>query len=242
MIWILKTLVGSRAHGLHTEESDYDYRGIFVQPTSEILSLRGTVQQTHWVEGRKPEEAGTKLDDTAWEIGHFLKLATQCNPTILEVFAAPLAEDGGTTADGIALRDLLGAVWEPKRVRDAFVGYGLNQRKKMLEDKDKRWQKYATAYLRTLIQAERLLTHGVMMVDFSRHEEYQTLLAFRNGLASIGQVVDKCKLWEVRVEAAMGSTTAQRQRPEPDAIDAFLLDIRKRYWDGEPDPYEHRDE
>jgi predicted nucleotidyltransferase len=232
MIWILKTLVGSRAHGLHTEQSDYDYRGVFVQPTREILSLRGTTQQTSWVEGRRVEEAGAKQDDTAWEIGHFLKLASQCNPTILEVFAAPVVE---STPDGDALRALLPAVWDPVRVRDAFVGYGLNQRKKMLEDKDKRPAKYATAYLRTLVQAERLLIHGVLPVDMRLHEEFQTLLCFKNGLASVGAVVDKCREWERRVEAAMKATTAIRQKPDPDVVDAFLLDVRQRYWNGAPE-------
>ena len=36
---ILKVLVGSRAHELHNKNSDYDYRGVFVLPTSEIFSL-----------------------------------------------------------------------------------------------------------------------------------------------------------------------------------------------------------
>jgi predicted nucleotidyltransferase len=30
---ILKVLVGSRAHDLYTEDSDYDYRGVFIYPT-----------------------------------------------------------------------------------------------------------------------------------------------------------------------------------------------------------------
>mgnify|MGYP001501964861 CR=1 FL=1 len=46
LYFILKVLVGSRAHGLSTETSDYDYRGVFVQPTETILSLGGKVQTT----------------------------------------------------------------------------------------------------------------------------------------------------------------------------------------------------
>jgi len=229
MISILKVLVGSRAHGLHTEHSDYDYRGVFVQPTQEILSLHGTVKQTSWVEGRDISQAGAKQDDTAWEIGHFLKLALQCNPTILEVFTAPIVE---TSADGEALRALFPAVWDPRRVRDAFVGYGLNQRKKMLEGKDSRPAKYASAYLRTLIQAERLLTHGVLSVDLRLHEEFGTLMCFKNGLASIGAVVDKCHEWERKVDAALEwpKAAAGHQIQDPAIVDAFLLDVRQRYW------------
>jgi uncharacterized protein len=230
--WVLKVLVGSRAHGLHTDTSDYDYRGVFVQPTEDILKLGGTVQQTSWIEDRDPTQAGHKEDDTGWEIGHFLKLALQCNPTILEVFAAPKATGQndpwlGTTEEGEALRALFPAVWHPQRVRDAFVGYGLNQRKKMLEDKDARWHKYATAYLRTLCQAEQLLTQGVLRVDFRTHEEYQTLLMFRNRMVSPGAVIDKCAEWQYRVEDAAAGCI---HKPDEAAVNDFLLAIRRAHW------------
>lgn len=48
---ILKALVGSRAHGLHTETSDYDYRGVHVLPTRDILSLGFKYSGTSWLEG-----------------------------------------------------------------------------------------------------------------------------------------------------------------------------------------------
>lgn len=32
---VLKVLVGSRAHGLHNQDSDFDYRGVYVAPTSD---------------------------------------------------------------------------------------------------------------------------------------------------------------------------------------------------------------
>lgn len=224
--FILKVLVGSRAHGLHTEQSDYDYRGVFVQPTQEILKIGGHVQRTSWVEGRDVKEAGNKIDDTAWEIGHFLELATHCNPSILEVFAAPVVEEG-TNWIGRTLQELFPAVWHPRRVRDAFIGYGLNQRKKFLEDKDQRPHKYAVAYLRVLLQAERLLTHGVLPTNMQYHEEYQTLIAFKTGVVSRGQVIDKCLYWQARVENAAEHC---KHEPDLDKVNDFLLDVRRRYW------------
>jgi uncharacterized protein len=228
--FILKVLVGSRAHGLNTEVSDYDYRGVFVQPTSAILGLNGATQTTSWIEGKEHEQqAGSKLDDTAWEIGHFLRLATHCNPTILEVFAAPLADPVWEKyEEGKELRELFPAVWNPKSVRDAFVGYGLNQRKKFLDDKDRRASKYAVAYLRTLLQAERLLTHGVLTVNFALHEEYQTLLAFKTGLVTVGQVIDKCQQWEARVHRAAEGCD---HKADLNRINEFLLKVRKAHWD-----------
>ena len=193
---ILKVLTGSRAHHLHTEQSDYDYRGVFVQPTKAILSLLGHPKQTSWVECRVPEEGGRKEDDTAWEIGHFLHLATHSNPSILEVFAAPIME---ATEEGKAMQALLPYVWSPSSVRDAFIGYGLNQRKKMLENKDARPNKYAVAYLRTLIQGVGLLEHGTIPIRMDLHPEYQTLLMCKNRMVTLGQVIDKCMVWQRRL-------------------------------------------
>lgn len=226
--WVLKVLVGSRAHGLATATSDFDYRGVFVQPTEEILSLHGTTKQTSWIEGRPTDQAGSKEDDTGWEIGHFLKLALQCNPTILETFAAPVEL---ATWEGEGLRALFPAIWHPLRVKEAFVGYGLNQRKKFLEGKDARPHKYATAYLRTLVQAETLLTHGVLLVDLTRHEEFQTLQLFRTGMVTVGQVIDKCLLWEDRVRDALETGhAAKHQQPNLAKVDEFLLGVRRQHW------------
>lgn len=223
---ILKVLVGSRAHGLASPTSDYDYRGVFVNPTSGMLSIIGPkMPESEWLEHDKMV-AGNEQDDTTWEIAHFLKLAIHCNPSILEAFTAPVVDEG-TTETGLALRALFPKIWDPKRVSDAFIGYGLNQRKKFLESKDGRPWKYAVAYLRTLIQADRLLTHGVLMTDMSGHPEYQTLMLFRNGMASPGDVINKCMQWQGYVEAA---AKLCHHVPDHAAVNDFLLKVRQENW------------
>src|SRR5258708_8666676 len=110
MITILNVLVGSRAHGLNTDSSDYDYRGVFVTPTSELLKLGKRPDQTSWIED--------KIDDTKWEVGKFLFLATKCNPTILEVFKAPTVENANLDqlGWGMELRELFDSVWSSQYV------------------------------------------------------------------------------------------------------------------------------
>ena len=114
--------------GLHNADSDHDYRGVFMVPTKELLKLNAPKITTNWKEGDTKQVD----DNTMWELGHFLFLATKCNPTILEVFRAPIKE---ITDIGESLRKLFPRVWNSKSVRDAFIGYGLNQRKKFLEKK-----------------------------------------------------------------------------------------------------------
>ena len=77
MTQILKVLVGSRAHGLARPDSDYDYCGVYVTPTRELLSLRHKPKDKTWVEGARE-------DDTSYEVGHFLREATRSSPAMLE--------------------------------------------------------------------------------------------------------------------------------------------------------------
>lgn len=233
---ILKVLVGSQAHGLATPESDYDYRAVFVQPTSELLKLGGTVKNTNWIEGKE--------DNTSWELAHFLNMAVHCNPTILEVFLAPIispeeAKSGDTLQKhkewrwAKQLRDLFPHVWNSKGVMDAFIGYGHNQQKKFLEDKEGRAAKYAVAYLRTLMQAHQLLTTGtflVKIVDTDSPHLVQKLKDWKAGKWQVGEVMQTCSDMRKMVEYAYANSPRKETNIEP--INEFLLKVRKEYWDG----------
>ena len=219
MTSILKVLVGSQAHGLATPESDFDYRGVFIVPTQDILSLDTTVKQTNWIEGRD--------DDTSWELSHFLKLATKCNPTILETFLSPVIE---STEDGQRLRDIFPHVWNSVDVRNAFIGYGLNQRKKMLEDKDGKSAKFAVAYLRTLLNAAELLQTGTFTIrvgdmDHGLGDMFKRIKA---GNFEYGYIIDTTRKWEKVVRDAFDQNPDKKT--DMVAVNEFLLDMRKKYW------------
>ncbi len=214
---ILKVLVGSHAHGLANKKSDYDYRAVYVQPTSQILSLNHNYKANSWIEGVE--------DNTAYEIGHFLFLATKCNPTILEVFRAPVKF---ANEDGVKLRSLFEHVWEPKRSYDAFCGYGLNQRKKFLDRKDNRQDKYACAYGRTLYHLVQLLETGNFDTKIPEGEIRDTLLKFKKGKYLMGDVINFCEDWTNRAKIALEK--CKEKKTDIEKINNFLLDIRKKYW------------
>lgn len=75
---IAKVLVGSRLHGLHTESSDFDYRGIHIHSLQDKLSPFKKLKNTSWIEGDE--------DNTSYELSDFCKQAVHGNATILEVF------------------------------------------------------------------------------------------------------------------------------------------------------------
>lgn len=249
---IIKTLVGSRAHGLEGPESDYDYRGIFVAPTSEILKLGGKADQISWNEG--------ETDDTAYELSKFLFMALKSNATVLEVLHGPIKE---TTPWGEELKSLFPYMWTSRGVLDAFRGYSLNQRKKFLEDKDNRPWKYAVAYIRVLLLGIELLRHGTITVNVSEQTKIlnslnlnpslwflpdlpgtdasasgcdgythtdisQALRDVRGEKYTKGQVID----WANQLE--LGIIKAYESNPnhtnDPDKLNEFLLRVRRDNW------------
>jgi predicted nucleotidyltransferase len=217
---ILRVLIGSQAHGLANENSDFDYRGVFVQPTVEILRLGSTKRNTNWIEG--------KNDVTSWEIGHFLNLSTKSNPTILETYLAPVV--GAPHPLGTSLRALFDHVWSSKGVRDAFIGYGLNQRKKFLEGKDSRPHKYAAAYLRVLYNAYELLSTGSFTITIANTSVGEMVREFKEGHYTAGKVIDVCQAWQESVERAYNNNPGKEVNLE--AVNDYLLDLRSRCWEG----------
>ena len=216
---ILKVLVGSRAYGVHREDSDYDYRGVFIAPTSELLSLKNVHKKAIWtLENGK--------DTTMYEIGHFLFLATKGNPTILEVFRCPVIE---ITQEGKVLRDLFPCVWNSKSVYNAFMGYSHNQRKKFLDAKDDRPNKYAIAYTRTLWQLLQFCLFGDFRVVLLDKNQEDIIKRYRKGDYSIGEVIDYAEQLKRGINTLLKTRNFDKET-DYDKINEFLLKIRKNNW------------
>ncbi len=223
MTTILKALVGSRAHGLHREDSDWDWRGIFVQPTSEILSLGYSPKSVQWLEGKE--------DFTNYEIGHFLMLATKANPSVLELLVSPEMEMpliGGRrwSAELIMLFPYL---FDPKDAFNAFTGYSLNQRKKLLEDKDGRKLKYALAYIRTLMNLNDLLQTGRFCLKITQDHRIELLTKIKNNELTSGEIIDRANNLTDRAKFLLAQA---ENRQDLVKVNNFLLEVRKAFWEG----------
>lgn len=221
MTTILKALVGSRAHGLHREYSDWDWRGVFVQPTSEILSLGYRQKTIQWLEGRE--------DFTNYEIGHFLMLATKANPSVLELLVSPQTDTPTIHGRswGAEMRAMLPYLYDPRDAFNAFTGYSLNQRKKMLEDKDGRRWKYSLAYVRTLLNLADLLRTGEFSLVITKPERISVLERIRDGMMSVGAIVDLAETW---TEFARVALSGADNRQDLERVNDFLLDVRRAFW------------
>ncbi|MHA1437934.1 MAG: nucleotidyltransferase domain-containing protein [Promethearchaeota archaeon] len=212
---LLTALVGSRAHGLAREDSDFDYRRVYIIPTEEILSLNFKYKGADWIEGN--------IDNTAYELGHFLQLAVKSNPTILEVFMAPIVQ---LNTDGQLLLDLFPYIWDVQNAYDAFVGYGHNQRKKMLENKDNKSDKFAIAYIRTLFNLIILLKTGRFSMEIKDPVLKEFLLKIKEGKVSYGEIIDRAEFYKSIATKELENCTHTNN---PKKINNFLIKMRKKY-------------
>jgi hypothetical protein len=212
---ILKALVGSHAHGLASEESDRDYRRVFVIPTEDIFHVGFKYPAIRWTQSDN--------DETAWEIGHFLLLATQAHPLILEALVAPVI-----TADswGEQLRALLPAMWSPQKAFEAFTNYANNQRTKLLDKKDERPAKYAAAYIRVLYNLCELLASGSFHVRIADTTAGERLARIKKGEYRLGDVMD----WgEELTQQAQQLAAVRPDESDLPRINAFLVAIRRAF-------------
>ena len=215
MLTILKVLVGSQAHGLATAKSDRDYRSVYVMPTEQMFQLGFKYPATQWIK--------TGGDETAWEVGQFLMLATQCHPLVLETLLAPVV-----TADqwGDQLRSLFPVLWSPNHAFEAFTNYARNQRTKFLDQKDERPAKYAAAYIRVLDNLRELLETGTFTVQIASTAMGATLLQIKNGEMGMGRVID---LGEDLLQQCAYHLRQCTHTPDHKLVQDFLTTLRKAF-------------
>ena len=212
---ILKVSVGSHAHGLAGPDSDKDFRSVFVMPTADLFRLGFKYHGT-----RMMKEEG---DETAWEVGHFLHLAVQCHPLVLETFVAPVEV---MDAWGEQLRKLFPSVWSAKIAYEAFLRYADNQRKKMLEKKDGRPAKYAATYVRILFYLCELLERGTFTLNVADSPIGDSLRRIKNGNYRTGEVIDLGEYWAAEAARRLSSCSREANR---EAVDDFLISLRKSF-------------
>ncbi|MGW7419120.1 nucleotidyltransferase domain-containing protein [Streptomyces sp. NPDC054813] len=210
---IYTCVMGSRAFGLATEDSDTDRRGVFLAPTP--LFWRFEKPPTH-VEGPGEERF-------SWELERFCELALRANPNILECLHSPLVEHIDDT--GRELRGLRGAFLS-RQAYDTFTGYALSQHRKLDADVRvhgaPRW-KHAMHLLRLLRSARDLLRTGELTIDVGAARE--SLLAVKRGEVPWPEVETRItRLAEEAEQALHGSPLPAA--PDHARVADFLLRAR----------------
>lgn len=211
---IYRCIIGSRAYGLEDENSDTDYRGIYLPPADLHWSLYGVPEQ---LENEENQEA-------YWEIQKFLILALKANPNILECLYSPLIEKSTPLADELLS---MRSMFLSRLVYQTYNGYVMSQFKKMQADIRNqgrvKW-KHVMHLIRLLISGIRVLREGVVPVRVDDHRE--ELLAIKRG----EMPWEETEKWRLRLHAEFERANAESQLPDqPDyeGANAFLLKARQ---------------
>lgn len=223
---ILEAVVGSQAYGLANENSDIDKLGIYVEPTEAILSLH------------KPKETRVKTDPdiTMHEVEKFMRLASKCNPTVLELLF--LDDYEILTTEGQQLIDIRKAFLS-NTIKNSYGGYAISQARKLniraytdnelnkpLKDVTRGFSaktsnrpfKHARHCFRLLQQGRQLLETGTLDVKVTNKDE---LMALQD--LTIQEVVDK---FEEEFKRFNEIQSVLDNNPDYSIINNILLKIR----------------
>jgi predicted nucleotidyltransferase len=211
---IYRCVVGSRAFGLATAESDSDRRGIYLPPADLYLSLYGVPAQLE----------NDSHDECYWELRKFLVLALKANPNVLECLYTPLVEYASPLAEALLrMRD----AFLSKLIYQTYNGYAISQFKKIGQDLRNRGEirwKHAMHLLRLLMAGTEAMRSGRIMVDVGKHRD--SLLAVKEGRLSW----DEVDAWRKRLHGEFDDTykaTSLPDQPDYDAANAFLIRARR---------------
>ena len=213
---IYRCQVGSKAFGLSTDQSDDDYRGIFLPPAD-----------SHWSMYKIPEQIESNdgvNDEVYWELEKFLWLAVKANPNILETLWTPMVIQANPIA--LRLREIRNAFLS-KHIYKTYSGYVLSQFRRMknsFEKTGKYKPKHAMHLLRLLHSGIGCLQTGEIMIDVSQHRE--TLMKVRGNQFSFEEVREQALALDRDFQVAFENTDLPEQ-PDFETVNQFLIEARR---------------
>ena len=210
---IYRCVVGSRAYGLDTDESDVDRRGVYLAPAELQWSLFGAPEQFE----------DNAAQSCYWELQKFLIMALKANPNILECLYSQMVEK--VTPIGQELLSIREAFLS-QMIFQTFNGYALSQFKKIDQDRrnhgEVRW-KHAMHLLRLLITGAATLREARVPVRVEAHRE--KLLAVKRGDMPWPEVDAWRKDLHRDFERALVETKLP-ERPNYEAANRLLIKAR----------------
>jgi predicted nucleotidyltransferase len=141
---ILLGYSGSHAYGTNTPTSDIDYKGILVPPNRFYTSPFRNIEQIGWklkegkyhIGAHVSTVSGAEEEGTVYALTKFMKLASACNPNVVELLFTDPKQIVKTTPAGIYLMKNRN-MFLSQRAGKTFTGYAMSQLKRI--ETHRRW-------------------------------------------------------------------------------------------------------
>lgn len=211
---VFQCVIGSRAYGLESDDSDVDRRGFFLPPADR-----------HWALKSVPEQITCdETQEQYWEIQKFITLALKANPNVLECLYSPIVEHTTPLVD-----DLLDmrSIFLSQLIYQTYNGYVMSQFKKMQAGLHKFGQakpKHVMHLIRLLLSGIHVLRTGTLKVEVT--VEKARLLAIRNGQMPW----EESEVWRKQLHAEFDEAfkaTPLPEQPDHEAANKFLIKARR---------------
>lgn len=218
---ILEGVTGSTAYGLATENSDVDIKGVYLLPTRTVLAIGFDLNKT--------TKDHVDPDWVYHEVGKFMKLVINGNPTVTELLY--LHEYTILTPVGQMLIDNRSSFLSTKAVTNAYSGYAFSQAQRLttrtaqgMDGYDSslknRFAKHTRHCFRLLMQARQLLETGTLDVKVTPEQrEY----LFAMGEKTADEVVDEFMRQDTEMKKVK---SVLPDEPDMDKLNELLYKIR----------------
>lgn len=219
------TIHGSNGYGLNGPNSDMDHRGFHFDTPEQFFGMTPGPSQ---VESNKDG-----LDYVTWEFRKFVKLASTCNPNIIETLFTNERDVVRSGWVAVELRKNAQDWFLSKKAEKTFGGYAYQQFLKLSKNFDK-WEdsgvrKDAMHCARLIYFVQDILTTGKLTVkiDVQRQpERYNFLMGIRRGQVKAVPTF----LWakdQFDVIADMAKKSNLPEDAKHDVIDKFVQRVLK---------------
>jgi len=233
---IFKAIVGSKLYGTSTENSDVDHVGIFIPNKDYVLGLKTCEQVEIKTNSSDSGRRNTKEDSdtTLYSLPKFIKLATENNPNILEIFF--VTEPEYCNEYGKKLIESY-PYFISKKLVPRFLGYAKAQKLKVLNknpigERKKYIEqfgydvKFASHIIRLLAEALDLLNFGALSFPLT----WSTFIReIKEGKHSWEYVLEYANQLEELIKHAEEGTKIPN-KPDFDAIENLQMSLLSSWW------------
>lgn len=237
---ILRSEVGSTAHGTSTGSGDMDQMGVCIEPPEYVIGLRHFEQHVHRTKPMGIRSESGDLDLTIYGLRKFASLALKGNPSILLLFNVPDNKCSVLTELGRELRALSWA-FASRQAGAAFLGYMQQQRQRLMGERGqmnvKRPElierygfdtKYAAQIIRLGYQGIDYMRTGAFPIPMT-DEQREYILAVRTGNVEENAVLTFAGELEHELKQEIDGTPLP-EKPDYAAVNNFLISAYQRRW------------